>query len=93
MKIKLTVYTYFQKYTWEPEGKYVVYSLKINSDAMNTFICEQEVEIEIPDNFDVTQEQVANLIKRKDKLNEEHMKAIATIDDQLNSVKSGVTNV
>jgi hypothetical protein len=32
-------------------------------------------------------------MKRKDKLNEEHMKAIATIDDQLNFVKLGVTNV
>ena len=93
MKIKVTVYTFYQKYTWDTEGRYVVYSLKINCDANNTFICEQEVEIEIPDNFDVTQEQVANLMKRKDKLNEEHMKAIATIDDQLNSVKSGVINV
>jgi hypothetical protein len=93
MKIKVTVYTFYQKYTWDTEGRYVVYSLKINCDANNTFICEQEVEIDIPDNFDMAQEQISTLVKRKEKINDEYIKAIATIDDQLDAIKSGVANV
>ena len=48
MKIKTTIYIHFQKFEWENEGTYQIFSFKASDDDTRTFVCEQEIEVEVP---------------------------------------------
>jgi len=65
MKIQTTIYVYYKKYDWENEGTYQMYSFKASDDDTLTFVCEQHIEIEVPDNYDPTAQQIAALEAQK----------------------------
>ena len=65
MKIKQTVFIHYQKYPWQEKGGFVVLSLPLNNDATHTMICQQEIELEIPDEFSPYEQHIATLIEEK----------------------------
>ena len=93
MKISIKVYVYYQKYAWDSEGRFVAFSLKINSDSSNTFICEQDVSIEIPDSFNIGEQQIATLLKQKEKISQEYSSEIEKLNHEIDLIKSGGVNV
>jgi len=90
MKIKTTIYVHFQKYTWEDKGSYQVYSFKANDDGDRTFICEQEIEIEIeiPDNYDPTAQQIAALEAQKEKAMFNFNKTVMDINTRISKLQA-----
>ena len=88
MKIKTTVYVHFQKFQWEDKGSYQVYSFKANDDADRTFICEQEIEIEVPDNYDPTAQKIAALEAQKAKAMSDFNKTVMEINTRISKLQA-----
>lgn len=60
-----------------------------NSDMFGTvLICTTEIEIDLPDNFDVTAPMVAALEKRRDALVQEFTLKLAQLDQELAEVRA-----
>jgi hypothetical protein len=87
MKIKTTIYVYYQKYDWEDKGSYQVFSFKANY-VDSTFVCEQEVEIEVPDNYDPTPQKIAALEAEKAKAMSDFNETVMKINAQISKLQA-----
>jgi len=88
MKIKTTVNIYQQKWSWEEFPQYVVYTQKLDDTDYRTYVGEQEVEIEIPENYDPTAQKIAALQKEQERLQEEFTKSVMEIKDRISKLQS-----
>ena len=88
MKVKTTAHVYYTKYSWEKEAKYQIYSFKIDDTEDLTYVCEQEFEVEVPDNYDPTVQQLAALQKEKEKAQEEFSKKVASINERISKLQA-----
>lgn len=88
MKVKTTIHIYFSKYSWEDEGQYAVYSYLIPDSEHRTYVGFQEVEIDVPDDYDPTAQKLAALQKEKDKAQEEFAKKVASINERISKLQA-----
>ncbi len=88
MKIKTTVHIYYSKYSWEEKGQYLVFYGKIPDDEDRTYVCEQEIEIEVPDNYDPRAQQIEALEKQKQKVMADFTKTVTEINNRINNLKA-----
>ena len=65
MKIKLTAHIHYRKYPWEGQGEYQLFYARLEDEDTLTYVCEREVEIEVPDDHDPRAQQIAALEKKK----------------------------
>lgn len=88
MKIKTTVHIHHQKFEWEDKGQYLVYSCKLDDTDYRQYICEQEIEIEVPDDFDPRAQQIAALEAQKQKVMAEYRNTLADITWRINKLQA-----
>jgi hypothetical protein len=88
MKIKTTVHIYHSKYEWDDEAEYHVHSCKFDDTNYQVHICEQEIEIEVPDNFDPRTQQIEALEKQKQKVMADYQKTVTEINNRINNLKA-----
>jgi len=88
MKIKTTIYVYYQKYDWEKEGTYQVYSFKANDDDTRTFVCEQQIEVEVPDDYDPTAQQIVALETQKAKAMSDFNNTVKEINTRISKLQA-----
>jgi heat shock protein HspQ len=88
MKIKTTVHIHYSKYEWEDKGEYLVYSCKLDDTDYRAYVCEQEIEIEISDDFDPRAQQIAALMDQKQKVMAEYQKTVTKINDRINKLRA-----
>ena len=88
MKVKTTIYIFYGKHHWEEEGKYSFYSIKVGDTDYQTYVGSQEMEIEVPDNYDPTAQQIAALQKEKEKAQEEFSKKVASINERISKLQA-----
>ena len=88
MKIKTTVYIHFHKYHWDDESTYEVFSFKAKDDSERTFVCEQEIEIEVPDNYDPTAQQIAALEAQKEKAMSDFNNTVMDINARISKLQA-----
>ena len=88
MKIKTTIYIHFQKFEWDKEGTYQVYSFKAKDDSERTFVCEQKIEIEVPDNYDPTAQQIAALEAKKVQAMSDYNKTVMDINTRISKLQA-----
>ena len=88
MKIKTTVYVYYTQYSWETTGVYQVFYAKIRDDVERTFVCEQEIELEVPDHYDPTVQKIASLQKEKEYAQQEFSKKVAKINESISKLQA-----
>lgn len=86
MKIKVTAHIHYQKYHWENEGVYIIYSFKADDSSNLTYVGEQEIEVDVPDNYDPRNQQIAVLNAQKERLNKEFAESVMKINQQINSL-------
>jgi hypothetical protein len=86
MKIKTTVHIYFSKYSWEPKGEYIVLYAKIDHTEHQTYVCSQEIEIEVPEDFDPRAQQIAALEAKKTKAMADYQKSVTEINDRISKL-------
>lgn len=80
MKVKVTAHIYYKKYPWETEGNFEVFNFRFDDSTDHTYVGEQEIEIEVPDNYDPRAQQIAVLQKQRQKV----MAAFQVTVDQIN---------
>ena len=88
MKIKTTVHIHHQKYDWEDKGQFHVYSCRLDDGAHRTYVGEQEIEIEVPDNYDPRAQQIAVLEAEKKRVMAEYQKTVTKITERINKLQA-----
>jgi hypothetical protein len=88
MKIKTTVYIFHSQYSWEEKGEYLVFYAKIEDSDHMTFVCEQEIEIEIPDNYDPRAQKIAVLQAQKQKVMADYQKTVTEINARISKLQA-----
>ena len=83
MKIKTTAHVHYQKYKWEEKGEYRLASFKMDDNENRTYVGEQEIEIDIPDDYDPRAQQIAALEALKQKVMADYHKSVMEINDRL----------
>lgn len=86
MKIKTIAYIHFTKYSWEEQGEFGVDSTKLDDNEYHTFVGEQEVEIEVPDNYDPRPQKIAALEKQKQKVMADYQKSVTEINHRISKL-------
>lgn len=88
MKIKTTIHIYYSKYSWEPKGEYLVLYAKIDDSEHQNYVCSQEIEIEVPENFDPRAQKIAALEKQKQKAMADYQKSVTDINDRISKLQA-----
>ena len=88
MKIKLTAHIHFVKYSWEEKGEFQIWFGKLSDNDTRTYVCEQEVEVEVPDNYDPRAQQIAALEKHKQKVMADFQKSVDDINDKISKLQA-----
>jgi len=88
MQVKTTVHIHFQKYSFDEKGEFQVFSFKLDDAEHRTYVCEQEVEIEVPDNYDPRAQQIAALEKQKQNVMADYQKMVTEINERISNLQA-----
>jgi hypothetical protein len=88
MKIKTTIHIFQSQYPWDDVQKYDIFSVKLDDSEHRAYIGEQEIEIDVPDNFDPREKQIAALKKQKQKVMADYQKTVTDINVRINNLKA-----
>jgi hypothetical protein len=88
MKIKLIAHIHYRKYSWEEKGEFQLWYAALPDDDSRTYIGEQEVEIEVPDNYDPRPAQIAALIAQKQKVMGDYQKTLSEINNRISNLQA-----
>jgi hypothetical protein len=68
MKIKIMAHVHYQKFEWEEEGQYRIASFKMDDTEDRTYVGQQEVEFDAPENYDPTAQKIYQINEKISKL-------------------------
>lgn len=88
MKVKVTVHIFYSKYSWESKGEYLVFYAKIDGDEYRTYVCSQEIEIEVPDDYDPRAQKIEALQKKKRKIMADYQKMVTEINERISNLQA-----
>ena len=88
MKVKVTVHIFYSKYHWKEKGEYLVFYAKVDDDDSRTYVGEQEIEIEVPDNYDPRAQKVAALEKQKQKVMSDYQRRVDQINERISKLQA-----
>ena len=88
MKIKTTVHIFHSKYSWENKGEYLVFYAKVDDDEYRTYVGAQEIEIEVPDDYDPRAGKIAALERKKKKVMADYQKTVAEINEKISKLQA-----
>ena len=86
MKILTTIHVHYQKYSWETEGKFIVFYIQMDDTEDRTYVGPQEIEIDVPDDYDPRAQQVAALEALKQKVMADYHKSVTEINDRISKL-------
>lgn len=88
MKIKTTLHIHCVKYAWDTEVEYQVYSVALPDSEHRVYVGAQEMEIEVPDDFDPRAQQIAALQAQKDKAAADYHKSVMEINERISNLQA-----
>lgn len=88
MKIKITAHIHYNKDVWDEKGRFEVFTFKFDDCDYRTYVGEQEIEIEVPDNYDPRVQQIEALEKEKQKVMADYQKTVTEINNRINNLKA-----
>lgn len=88
MKVKITAHVHYNKYSWDEEGSFDVFPFKFPDDDHRTYVGEQEIEVDVPDNYDPRAQQIAALEKQKQKVMADFQKSVAEINERISNLQA-----
>jgi hypothetical protein len=88
MKLKTTVHVYYNQYSWEEKGNFCVYPFKIDDDEDRTYVGQQEIQIDVPDNYDPRGQKVAALEIKKRKVMADYQKTVDQINEKISKLQA-----
>jgi len=88
MKIKVTAHIYFSKYSWENKGEFLLFYAKIDGNENMVYVSTQEVEVDVPENFDPRALQIAALEAQKQKAMADFQKSVDDINERISKLQA-----
>ena len=88
MKVTTTVHIHHTQYSWQDQGEFAVYSVKLEDNEHRTYVCEQQIEIEVPDNYDPRAQKIAALEKYKQKVMADYCTTVNEINDRISKLQA-----
>ena len=88
MKIKTTIYIHHSQWQWEETGTYQVMYAKLDDNEYRTFVCEQEIEIEVPDDYDPRAQKIAALERQKRKAAADYQRTVDEINERISKLQA-----
>lgn len=76
------------KYSWEKENRFEIYSAQLDDSEYRTYVCAQEVEIHIPENYDPRAQQIAALEQHKQEIMADFEKSVHDIDERISKLQA-----
>lgn len=88
MKIKVTAHIHYSKWLGDDEGEFQIFGFKLEDTEYRTYVSEQEVEIEVPDNYDQRPQQIAALEKQRQKVMADYQATVNEINDRISKLQA-----
>ena len=88
MKVKTTVHIFYSKYSWEDKGEYLGFYAKVDDDESRTYVGQQEIEIEVPDNYDPRAQKIEALQAKKLKIMADYQKTVTEINERISKLQA-----
>jgi hypothetical protein len=88
MKIKTTVHIYLTQFSWEQNGNYTVFSCRLEDSETRTYVGDQEIEIDVPENYDPRAQKIAVLEKQKQKAMADFQKTFDDINRRISELQA-----
>ena len=88
MKIKTIIHIYHTQYSWDENGIYEVLSFKTADTEHRTYVGEQEIEIEVPDNYDPRAQKIEALQAHKLKVMADYQKTVTEINARISKLQA-----
>jgi hypothetical protein len=88
MKVKTTVHIYHEQYSWEQTARFLALYIKIDDCEHRTYVGEQEIEIEVPDNYDPRAQKIAALENHKLKVMADYQKTVDQINERISKLQA-----
>jgi hypothetical protein len=88
MKIKTIIHIYHTQYSWDESGIYEVLSFKTSDTEHRTYVGEQEIEINVPDNYDPRAQKIEALQKHKQKIMADYQKTVTEINARISELQA-----
>jgi hypothetical protein len=88
MKVKTTVHIHYTQFSWEEKGNYEVLSFNAPDTEHRTYVGEQEIEIEVPDNYDPRAQKIAALQAKKNKIMADYQKTVTEINTRISELQA-----
>ena len=88
MKVKIKAHVHYNKYSWDETGTYEVFSMKVEDCEHRTYVGEQEIEIEVPDDYDPRAQKIAALEKHKQKVMADFQKTVTQINARISELQA-----
>jgi hypothetical protein len=88
MKLKITIYIHYRKYAWESNGYYFALPSIFEDEDSRVYVGPQEVEIEVPEDFDPRPAQIAALDAQKQKIMADFNKSVADINERISRLQA-----
>jgi len=88
MKIKTTVHIHHSQHLWEETGEYLVFYAKLHDTAHRTYVCSQEIEIEVPDDYDPRAQKIAALEAQKAQAAADYQKTVTDINRRISELQA-----
>jgi hypothetical protein len=82
MKIKVTAHIHYVNYPWD-DAKFTIFSCKLEEDKNHIYVGSQEVEIDVPDNYDPRPSQISALQESLKKAAADYQKSVTDIKRQI----------
>jgi len=86
--MKTTVHIYYQQYSWEDKGRFVVFSWISPDSEYLTYVNSQEVEIDYPVTYDPTAQKVAALEKEKIQAMSDYQRSVHDINERISKLQA-----
>ena len=88
MKVKTTINIFYTQYSWEEKGNYEVLSFKPEDTEHRTYVGEQEIEIEVPDEYDPRAQKIDALQAQKLKIMADYQKTVTEINARISKLQA-----
>lgn len=84
--MKTTIYIHFTKFSWQNQGRFEVFSYELTNDENHAYVGSQEIELNVPDNYDPRPAQIAALEQQKQKVMADYQKSVTDINDRISKL-------
>jgi len=86
--MKTTIYIHFTKFSWQNQGRFEVFSYELTNDENHAYVGSQEIELNVPDNYDPRPAQIAALEQQKQKVMADYQKSVTEINERISKLQA-----